>query len=126
MNKILIDTDILIEVLRGNQKIIFYLETLSKQGKAFFYSPITKAEIFHGLREEEVSKTELLFKSMECVPITDEIGKKAGLYLKIFHRSFNLQLGDSLIAATAYYNNAVLLTRNRKHCPMEDIEVLIV
>ena len=75
--------------------------------------------------DREKKEVNLLFQSMECIFITDEIGEKAGLYLKKFHRSHNLQLGDSLIAATAYINNSRLLTFNRKHYPMKDIKVVV-
>jgi len=124
MSKYLIDTDVLIEILRGKTEVISFVESLHKKGKAIFYSPITKAEIFHGIREGEESAVNMLFQSMECIPITDETGKKAGLYLKKFHRSHNLQLGDGLIAATAYLANATLLSFNRKHYPMKDIKVV--
>src|SRR3989339_1716824 len=110
MSKYLIDTDVLIEILRGKQKVISYVETLHRKGKAIFYSPITKAEVFHGIREGEESAVNMLFQSMECIPITDETGKKAGLYLKKYHRSHNLQLRDSLVAATAFTGSATLLS----------------
>ena len=125
MSKYLIDTDVLIEIFRGRKEVISYIESLYKKGTAVFFSPITKAEIFHGIREREKKEVNLLFQSMECISITDEIGEKAGLYLKKFHRSHNLQLGDSLIAATAYINKSRLLTFNRKHYPMKDIKVVV-
>ncbi|MFH1540430.1 MAG: type II toxin-antitoxin system VapC family toxin [Elusimicrobiota bacterium] len=123
MTKFLIDTDVLIEILRGNIKILSCFDTLNKKGATFFYSPVTKAEIFHGIREKEEPKINLLFQSMECIFINDEIGRKAGLYLKEFHRSHNVQLGDSLIAASAYFADTILFTLNRKHYPMKDIKV---
>lgn len=125
MSKYLIDTDVLIEVLRGRAEVVSYIEFLHKKGNALFYSPITKAEIFHGIHEGEEASVNLLFQSMGCMYITDEIGKKAGLYLKKFHRSHGLQLGDSLIAATAYLNNTTLLSFNHKHFPMKDIRIVV-
>jgi predicted nucleic acid-binding protein len=124
MNKYLIDTDVLIELLRGNRRIISYLDDLHKEGNAFFYSPVTKAEIFHGVRKGEEGRINLLFHSMECVPVSDEIGGKAGLYLKQFHLSHSVQVGDAIIAASAFYAGAVLVTCNEKHYPMKDIKVI--
>ena len=125
MSKYLIDTDVVIEILRGKENEISYMKLLNKKGKAIFYSPITKAEIFHGIREGEEKEVNLLFQSMECIPITEGIGEKAGLYLKDYHRSHNLQLGDGLIAATAYISSSNLLTFNYKHYPMKDIKIVV-
>ena len=124
MSKFLIDTDVLIEILRGNQKIISRMESLHNEGNAFFYSPVAKAEIFHGIRKGEEENVNSLFQSMQSVPITDETGEMAGLYLKQFHFSHNLQMGDALIAATANLTEAVLITCNRKHYPMKNITVI--
>lgn len=125
MSKYLIDTDVLIEVLRGNQKTRSYLEALHQKRSIFFYSPVSKAEIFHGIRKGERAKTKLLFQSMHCIPIVDEVGEKSGLYLKKYHQSHDLQLGDALIASSAWFSNTVLLTFNRKHYPMKEITVTI-
>lgn len=125
MSKYLVDTDVLIDVLRGKAKICHFLDSLHRKGSSLFYSPITKAEVFHGIREGEEKEINLLFQSMECIPITDEIGEKAGAYLKAFHSSHNVHLGDSLIAATVHINGSILLTFNRKHYPMKDIKVVI-
>ena len=125
MNKYLIDTDVLIELLRGKQKVISYLDNLHKEGSAFFYSPVTKAEIFHGIRKGEEGRINLLFSSMECVPVTDEVGEKAGLYLKQFRSGHSTQMGDTIIAASAFYAGAVLVTCNEKHYPMKDIKIVI-
>jgi len=48
---------------------------------------------------------------------------KAGDYLRQFHRSHSLELGDALIAATASIHLLRLWTRNRKHYPMKDIQL---
>ena len=85
---------------------------------------MTIAEIYHGIRKGEEEKTEQLFQTMLSIPITDEIGKKAGLYLKAFHKSHHLQIGDALIAASSYSAKAFLLTLNHKHYPMPDIKFL--
>jgi predicted nucleic acid-binding protein len=47
----------------------------------------------------------------------DDIGRRAGGYLRQF-------LGDALIAAAAAVHGCALWTRNRKHYPMEDIELV--
>ncbi len=118
---VLIDSDILIEYLRGNETAIQRLSKLYKSGQVLCFSPVTKAEITAGLRKGEEEITGKLFSLMECLEINDKIGEKAGEYMKIFRPSHNLEIADALIAATAYCNSVTLWSRNKKHYPMTDL-----
>ena len=122
MNAVLVDTDILIEVLRQRDAAILGKWRSLGEGEALvLYSPVTEAEIFHGVRQGEHSAVAVLFAAMTCIPIGSEIGRKAGEYLRLFHRSHRLELGDALIAATASIHKLQLWTRNRKHYPMKEV-----
>jgi len=55
--------------------------------------------------------------------LDEAIGRKAGDYLREFGRSNHLELGDALIAPSAFLSGSQLITRNRKHYPMTDIQV---
>jgi predicted nucleic acid-binding protein len=57
--------------------------------------------------------------------VNEAIGRQASAYLRQFRRSHQLELGDALIAATAAYTGAALITRNLKHYPMTDIQVTV-
>jgi len=57
------------------------------------------------------------------VPVDQEIGRRAGEYLRAFHASHGTELGDALIAATAAVHTCALWTQNRKHYPMPDLEL---
>jgi predicted nucleic acid-binding protein len=120
--KFLVDSDVLIEVLRNNTAIANELKAVHRAKHMLCYSPITKAEIYHGLRSGEEDKTARLFAEMECLVIDDSTGRKAGEYLNSYRKSHGLQLADALIAATAYCQQAVLITLNRRHYPMMDIK----
>lgn len=122
MRSILLDTDIIIEILRKNITIAEEVKGLYRTGKLICFSPVTKAEVYHGIRPKEEIDTSHLFSRMTCLLIDDVIGEKAGKYLKNYHKSHNLQLGDALIAATANANKAFLFTLNHKHYPMKDIQ----
>ncbi|MDD2485823.1 MAG: type II toxin-antitoxin system VapC family toxin [bacterium] len=125
MQDVLIDSDVVIEWLRGNQKIVDRLLELKRSGKLIFYSPVTKAEIFHGLRPDEEKITADFFQACSPIPIDDEIGEKAGRYLAQYHKSHSLALGDALIAATCCQHKLTLFSLNRKHYPMSDIRKLL-
>jgi len=119
----LLDTDVLIEVLRGKTKVVRHLKALHEKGNVIYYSPVTKAEIYYGIRPGEDKKTAALFAQLECLPIHTEVGEKAGHYMKMYRKSHNVQLGDALIAATASCAGAHLSTFNAKHYPMMDIKL---
>jgi predicted nucleic acid-binding protein len=82
------------------------------------------AEIVAGLRRGEEEITSKLFGLMECLKIDDEIGHKAGVYMKAYRASHSTEteIADALIAATAHVTDLPLWTLNKKHYPMKDIE----
>ncbi|MBU0701712.1 type II toxin-antitoxin system VapC family toxin [bacterium] len=119
--KYLLDSDVIIEILRENTKVAAQLRELYLRGNIFCYSPVTKAEIYHGIRSGEENKTANFFAQLECILIDAKIGEKAGTYLKSYRKSHGVQLGDALIAASSFYSKAYLITFNEKHYPMKDI-----
>ncbi len=123
MPDILLDSDIVIAVLRGSQKIIDELIRLEKTGCRLLYTPIAKAEIYHGIRKGEEEKVEAFFAGCHCLPIADEAGEKAGYYLRRYHQSHGVEIADAFVAAAANINDAVLFTLNHKHYPMKDVAI---
>lgn len=121
MAAILVDSDVLIEHLRGRDPVASEFRQLFSAGHAVFYSPVSKAEIYAGLRKGEEPVTADLFRIMHSILIDDTVGEKAGNYLRRFHASHALQLGDALQAACALVFELRLWTLNRKHYPMKDI-----
>ena len=119
---ILIDTDVLIEYLRGNKMVVNKLSNLYNDGEKLCYSPVTSAEIIAGLRKGEEEITSRLLSLMECLNIGEEIGHKAGEYMKRFRASHMVEIADALIAATVHIQGVSLWTFNKKHYPMRDIE----
>src|SRR5690349_2846595 len=93
-------------------------------GQALAISVVTLSELLGGMRPGEEAKTDRLLELFTVVGVTEAIGRQAGNYLRQFHRSHNVELGDALIAATAAQTGAELVTRNIKHYPMTDIHVI--
>jgi predicted nucleic acid-binding protein len=122
---ILVDSDILIEVLRGRDTRIVedWLKWCASTGP-ILYSPVSQAELWAGARPGEREAIANLFQALECVPIDGEIGHLAGDYLRQYQRSHSLELGDALIAASAVLRNAAIWTRNRKHYPMRALSLV--
>jgi predicted nucleic acid-binding protein len=123
MSDVLVDSNILIEVLRQRKPdVVRRWMDLVNLGEMLFYSPVSLAEIRHGMREGEQESIERTFSGMRCVPVENEIAARAGDYLRAFHASHAVALGDALIAATASVHQLELWTQNRKHFPMKDVQ----
>ena len=119
----LIDTDVLIWVLRGNKDYQDYLQNLKNRG-SLSISTITIAEIYKNIFPAEMVKTEKLIAEMQSWDVTESIAKQGGLYWQQFSKELkNLNLTDCLIAGTAYINSLILVTLNVKHFPMQDIRL---
>lgn len=119
----LIDTDILIDHFHGHQAALSLIQTLIDAGDPLFVSTITITELLGGMRPGEETQTEQLLSLFTILPVDEAVGRQAAAYLRIFRRSHRIDLGDALIAATAFLHSAELFTRNVKHYPMQDIKV---
>src|SRR5579862_1480162 len=96
---VFIDSDILMDVLRGQDRHILSLwESLAKAETALLFSPVSAAEIWTAARASEHVRISRMFRPLLCVPIDREIGKQAGEYLRKFGKSHELTLIDALIA----------------------------
>jgi hypothetical protein len=120
---ILLDSDVIIEWLRGNQPVAGSLLKLLENGHNLLWTPVSIAEIFAGARKSENARIETLFLILEILPISGTIGKKAGHYLQKYSKSHGVEFGDALIAASACVARLSLWTLNRKHYPMSEIRL---
>ena len=120
----LIDTDIIIWVLRGNKKYEGFLQNL-KDKSALSISTVTIAEIYKNIFPSEIVKTENVLNELQTWDVTAEIAKQAGLYHQEYIKQLkNLSLMDCFIASTASVNSLILVSLNTKHFPMKDIKTL--
>ena len=63
-----------------------------------------------------------------CVilPLDENIGHRAAIYIEEYTLSSNLKAADAIIAATATENNMTLVTSNAKHFkPIKDLKLKI-
>jgi predicted nucleic acid-binding protein len=114
--RLLLDTDVFVEYLRGQPKAIEYLEGLTSD---LFISAVSVAELFASARREDEEKyLEQFLLAFAILPITERVARLGGLYRRDFRPSHGTGLADALIAATAEENGASLVTFNRRHFPM--------
>lgn len=122
MKKILFDTDVLIEHLRGNAQVTSQIDELHTAKNILAYTPISEAEIFRGLRSNERQKTEAILSHFECLDLNQSVGRKAGEYLRQYSKSHGLELPDAMIAAAAAIYHFSLCTFNWKHYLMREMD----
>jgi predicted nucleic acid-binding protein len=119
---LLVDSDIVIEVLRAkDQAILAKWNALIASKVDVLFSPVTAAEIWEGARPQEHQAIALCFRLLACVKADYETGQLAGEFLRQYARSHGLEVPDALIAAAAVQCKAALWTRNRKHYPMPQL-----
>ena len=123
-NGFLLDTTILIDLFRGRHEAIVFLDQLAEEG-FLFICPIVVAEIFSGVRPEELSKIEEFFEVMNFCSIEYRTAKRAGLYRRDFQKKgITLSISDTLIAATAIDHSLTLVTKNIRHFPMKELDII--
>ena len=124
MKNVVVDTDILIDFLRGKRRAQDFLLSIFEDS-IIYCSVITAAEIYAGMKPHERAKTTELIDRLNIVDVDREIAERAGEYKRDEKRQ-SLELDDCLIAATACVKRAVLATGNGKHYPMSDINKEVV
>ena len=120
----LLDTDILIDFLRGHRDARAFLGRYMAAAEAPAISVVSVTELWAGMRPGEESATGALLSALRKIPLSEGIALTAGNMLRAFRRSHGTELGDALIAATAAELGATLITRNVKHYPMPAVTVL--
>jgi hypothetical protein len=111
----LIDTDVMIDLSRGNAGAAGYVDALSDPA----ISIITAQELIVGARDKrDLHAIDSLVSAYHVIHIDVAIGRRAYELLKRYTKSDGLRTFDSLIAATAIEQDCVLVSRNRKHFAM--------
>ncbi len=112
MEAVILDTNVLIEILKGNQDTINVLNNLKVK---FKISSITEMELYYGAKnKQEQFKLEKFISLFEIIHINTEISKKSISLIKKYAKSHNLDIPDSLIASTALMYHCKLFTYNKK------------
>jgi predicted nucleic acid-binding protein len=118
----LIDTDVIIEYLRGSDKAIKFLEELEG---LLNISVISVAELFSGLKgDEEEQKLKQFLLAFEIIDVDEDLAKIGGIHRRDYHSSHGTGLADAIIAASAQKIDATLVTFNQRHYPM--VEKILV
>ncbi len=97
-NSILVDTDVLIDFLRGIGKAVVFIDEFSPH---IILSPIVVAELYAGVKgADELSLLDNFVSLFRAAPIDSEIAKAGGLYKRDYGKSYGVGLADAILATT--------------------------
>lgn len=109
---ILLDTNVLIEILKNNQDTI--KKTLSFK-PPLTISSISAMELIYGARnKQEVNKLQKFIEKFEVIHLNANISALALKLVTQYAKSHALDIPDALIAATTIDRRASLFTYNTK------------
>ncbi len=116
VGSILLDTDVLVDFLRGNSKAVAFVKVHSAR---IILSSIVVAELYSGVKgDAEQAALDNFISLFRIIPVSAEIAKAGGLYKRDYGKSHGVGLADAILAATAEAENAELKTLNTTHYPM--------
>ena len=122
--RLVLDTNIVIDLLKKVPNVVERFLALLEAQTTFLISPIVVAEVYAGAFKREHKDIEALFDLCQHAAMDSVTGRMAGLYANQYAKAFQgIALEDYLLAATARAHRCPLWTKNRKHYPMDDIEL---
>ena len=115
MEKVLVDTDVFIDFLRGHTARVKGFFNLVEDGKIEgLISLISLAELYSGQEMENVAKKEGV-ESLLSIFLVANLGGAIAEMAGEIRRKHKMALADALIASTAILNNVSLFTFNTGH-----------
>ena len=121
---LLLDTTVLLDVLRARQNRRSMLAELVAGGHILATAAINVGEVYAGMRIGEETRTEAFLSSLDCYPMTAAIARRAGSLKRAWaQKGKTLSLADMIIAATALEHRLALMTDNRKDFPLPELNI---
>jgi predicted nucleic acid-binding protein len=123
--RLLLDSDALIDYATGRPFALDFVHNAVASGAAVGITPVQITEFLSGTRPERRTAELQLLAGFVLWEITWQSAVAAGLDRYHFSRiGVQISTPDALTAAVARERGAILVTRNRRHYPMSDIEIL--
>ena len=104
------DTNAVIYYVKEESNVVSIIEDIYTKNVPVYLSVITEAELFGfpQLSDEEAERIEKFLHTVSIIPMDSQIARLTGTIRK----KYQLKIADSVIAATALFTSAQLLTRN--------------
>jgi predicted nucleic acid-binding protein len=115
MAAVLLDTTVVVDVLRGRPGTLARLDALEPAGDTPYVCAVTAEEVSSGLRSGEREAAIELFEGLAAAPLGIAEGRLAGWWRRSYRaRGQTISQADALIAAAAVGLGARLATGNPK------------
>ena len=108
------DTDVLIWIFRGNAKAARALDRADRRT----VSVVTYMELLQGARDKrevKAIKSFLVDMGFSVLPLCENVGHRASIYMEEYSLSTSISMADALIASAAIEANEQLFTANDRH-----------
>jgi predicted nucleic acid-binding protein len=120
MEKVVLDTDVLVDLLRGKEKAVRKIQELEEH--AIIYTTVVNLfELYYGAykskyKEKNVKAVSELEKSINILLLDERSAEIAGKMLaELQSKGKDVEFRDALIAGIAIRNSVPIYTRNVKH-----------
>ena len=123
--RILLDTSVIIDALRGRRGRRELLRGLLEEGHELACCAVNVAEVYSGMRPHEAEATAELIDGLEYVEISREAARDAGeSKLEWQHKGRTLRFPDAIIGAVALRKDLTVATDNVRHFSMLRLKLL--
>jgi tRNA(fMet)-specific endonuclease VapC len=116
-----IDTDILIDLLRNVKKVVAFLTEIEESRSLLSTTVINAFELYHGAhksreREQNLLATRKLLNRLILLPLGPRSAETAGrIYAQLETKGQPIGLRDALIGAITLTKGYTIVTRNVEH-----------
>jgi len=117
-----LDSNILISYLNGEQQVIKHITDWRKAGKALLISSISSAEVLSlpALTPTDMASIKDFLDDFIAIPFDNDLAEVTA----VLRRNYGLLLPDAGIAATALANKVPLVTRDKNFKKIQEITVI--
>ncbi len=129
--KTVIDTDLLIDLLRNEKQATDFITKLEEKNMILATTAVNIFELYYGAHKSQETEKNLqaihvLISRLSILPFTSKAAQKAGhLYAQLERQGQPIGLRDTFIAAIALTRECSLATRNQTHFGrISDLEII--
>lgn len=121
----LLDTDTLIDYSKRFEPTASWVLRQIRAGETTGICGVNVTEFFSGLPPTDRSAWEEFFSTLRYFPISRSAATRAGGYRYDYaRRGIQLHTPDTIVAAVAFEQGAIVVTPNVKHYPMAYVQTL--
>lgn len=124
MASYLLDSDVLIWILRNRESTVRMVEELADHAaEPLACSALSVMEIWVGVKPGEEARTAECLDGLTVLPVDGELAREAAALLRKRKRLEPREWVDALIAATAIRHGLTLVTYNRRDYPYSGVSL---